>query len=112
MLSAQPRIYIAGDITHSEFYEEFREQCASRIHFMGSPGKTDKHILTQLSFNSKKQVLNTTSNLGASAIIDSDWGHFHSLMQYSDNSFIVFCKDKALVFDVDKMDLLMDFNVK
>ena len=56
-----------------------------------------------------KQILNTTCNLGASAVILGCISC--SLLKYSDNSFVVTGVYKAIVVGVDKMDLLMKFDI-
>ena len=66
--------------------------------------------MTRLSFDPEKQSFNETCNLTASAVLMCS--ERYSLLQYSVDSIMVFGNVKAIVVDVDTMDLLKTVNIK
>ena len=66
-------------------------------------------MLTPLKFNPKVKRLNFVCNLKASAVIKGD--KLVSLSRYTANSMMLCSWHKAIVIDLDKMDLLKVINI-
>ena len=102
-MSNEPKTYIVAELKDA-FKKEYLKQCDSRAYEIDQPDNT--YLLTQLSFSTEQQCFNETCNLSKSAILKASgrvsvfrW----SLLQYSDNSIIVYGQHKAIVIDIDTM---------
>ena len=108
-------MFIAANLG-DKFKQEVLKQCATRTYEIAtSTYEIDDEIndkiflLTPLSFNLEKQSLNEAYNLSASAVIKGDV--LQSLLQYSPSSMMVCGWYKAIVVDMDTMDLLKTVNI-
>ena len=107
-MSAEPKMYIAAKLAN-EIKEQVFKECASRTYEIDNEFNKDS-LLTPLSFDSDKQSLNETCNLAASAVLKGS-EYIWSLLQYSVESLMVCGCDKALVVEVETMDLLKAINI-
>ena len=92
-----------------ELKKELPKKYASRTYKIGNLGAMYPYLLTRLRLDPKKQILNETINLEASAVVNGYTPE--SLVQYSVNSFMVCGQDKAVVLDVDTMNQLKVINI-
>ena len=102
-------MFIAANLG-DKFKQEVLKQGAISTYEIGDDEINDKtFLLTPLSFDLEKQRLNETYNLSASAVIKGDV--LQSLLQYSPSSMMVCGWYKAIVVDMDTMDLLKTVNI-
>jgi len=92
-----------------EMNKELPKTCATRTYQIGNLGDMFTYLLTKLSIDPEKQILNETCNLEASAVVQGYTPE--SLMQYSQNCIMVSGEDKAIIIDVDTMNQLKVFNI-
>lgn len=106
-MTTEPKMYITAELPNG-IKEQVQKECESRTYEIGNDSRWTL-VLTLLSFDSEKQSLNETCNLAASAVIKGCI--VRSLLQYSIESIMVCGDYKALVVDVETMDLLKAINI-